>query len=65
MKRFKYKVAVITGGNSGIGLATAQRFVADGAYVFITDCRPSELEVIFRVTMYVLRKALILGLFNC
>jgi NAD(P)-dependent dehydrogenase (short-subunit alcohol dehydrogenase family) len=30
------KVAVITGGNSGIGLAAAQRFVAEGAYVFIS-----------------------------
>jgi NAD(P)-dependent dehydrogenase (short-subunit alcohol dehydrogenase family) len=38
------KVAVITGGNSGIGLATAQRFVAEGAYVFITGRRQSELE---------------------
>jgi NAD(P)-dependent dehydrogenase (short-subunit alcohol dehydrogenase family) len=33
------KVAVITGGDSGIGLAAARRFVADGAYVFITGRR--------------------------
>jgi NAD(P)-dependent dehydrogenase (short-subunit alcohol dehydrogenase family) len=38
------KVAVITGGSSGIGLATAQRFVSDGAYVFITGCLQSELD---------------------
>jgi NAD(P)-dependent dehydrogenase (short-subunit alcohol dehydrogenase family) len=38
------KVAVITGGNSGIGLATAERFVAEGAYVFITGRRQSELD---------------------
>ncbi len=38
------KVAVITGGNSGIGLATARRFVADGAYVFITSRRQGELD---------------------
>jgi NAD(P)-dependent dehydrogenase (short-subunit alcohol dehydrogenase family) len=44
MERLKDKVAVITGGNSGIGLATAQRFVAEGAYVFITGRRQSELD---------------------
>src|ERR1700716_2583493 len=37
------KVAVVTGGNSGIGLATAKRFVAEGAYVFITGRREPEL----------------------
>ena len=38
------KVAVITGGSSGIGLATAHRFVAEGAYVFITGRRKHALE---------------------
>jgi len=38
------KIAVITGGSSGIGLATAKRFVNEGAYVFITGRRKSELE---------------------
>jgi NAD(P)-dependent dehydrogenase (short-subunit alcohol dehydrogenase family) len=33
MSKLEGNVAVITGGNSGIGLATAQRFVAEGAYV--------------------------------
>ncbi|MFZ0512652.1 MAG: hypothetical protein WAM14_13675 [Candidatus Nitrosopolaris sp.] len=36
MKKLEGKIAVITGGNSGIGLTTAQRFVAEGAFVFIT-----------------------------
>src|SRR5919201_5613749 len=45
MKKLEGKVAVITGGNSGIGLATAQRFVSeDGAYVFIIGRRQSELD---------------------
>ena len=45
MKNLEGKVAVITGGNSGIGLATAQQFVRDGARIFITGRRQSELDV--------------------
>src|SRR6266849_8903108 len=44
MGKLDRKVALITGGNSGIGFATAKRFVADGAYVFITGRRKSELD---------------------
>ena len=42
--RLEGKTAVITGGNSGIGLATAKRFVYHGAYVFITGRRQNELD---------------------
>src|SRR5690349_12266270 len=42
-KNLEGKVAVITGGNSGIGLATAKRFVAEGAHVVITGRREKEL----------------------
>jgi len=44
MERLTDKVAVITGGSSGVGLATAQRFVEEGAYVYIMGRRSAELE---------------------
>jgi NAD(P)-dependent dehydrogenase (short-subunit alcohol dehydrogenase family) len=44
MGKLTGKVALITGGNSGIGLATAKRFVQEGAYVFITGRTQSKLN---------------------
>ncbi|MGV0104657.1 Oxidoreductase [Nostoc sp. DSM 114160] len=44
MKKLEGKIALVTGGNSGIGLATAKQFVAEGAYVYITGRRQAELD---------------------
>src|SRR3979409_1594952 len=48
MKTLEGKVAVITGGSSGIGLATAKRFVAEGAHVYITGRSKAGLEAAAR-----------------
>lgn len=43
-QKLSNKIALVTGGSSGIGLATAKRFASEGAYVFITGRRQTELD---------------------
>src|ERR1700716_2318701 len=49
MGKLEEKIALVTGGSSGIGLATAKRFVNEGAYVFITGRREAELAAAVKV----------------
>ena len=44
MNKLDNKIAVVTGGSSGIGLATAQRFITDGAQVVITGRNQETLD---------------------
>ena len=48
-KRLEGKIAVITGGSSGMALASAKRFVEEGAYVFITGRRQEQLDKAVRL----------------
>src|SRR6202453_2318998 len=66
-KKLQGKIAVITGGTSGIGLATAKLFVKEGAYVFITGRREKELDAAVQAigrnvkgTLFTVQKALAL-----
>ena len=48
MGKLEGKIALVSGGTSGIGLATARHFVDEGAYVFITGRREAELTAAVR-----------------
>jgi NAD(P)-dependent dehydrogenase (short-subunit alcohol dehydrogenase family) len=49
VRKLEGKIAVVTGGTSGIGLATAKRFTVEGARVFVTGRRQAELDAAIAV----------------
>jgi NAD(P)-dependent dehydrogenase (short-subunit alcohol dehydrogenase family) len=53
MGKLEGKIALVTAGNSGIGLATAKVFVNEGGYVFITGRRETELAAAVNDTLVI------------
>ncbi len=50
-RKLEGNIAIVTGGSTGIGLATAKRFASEGAHVIVTGRRQGELEAAVSVTL--------------